>query len=113
MRFKTSDWLGEMISGTLAGAGAGLVGALLFPGLGATPLVGAAAGAVTGLVSGLTSYPLKFLWGKTEIEDESSESSQTPVELIGQEDAGIQSIADESTSQVKNLELHRPNKEHA
>src|SRR6188768_102254 len=68
MRFSRSSWLGEIIAGTLAGTGAGVVGTLLFPVLGGDPLLGAAAGAVTGLVGSALSYPLKWFWEGEEHE---------------------------------------------
>lgn len=63
MSFSGSAWLGEIITGTLAGFGAGVMGALLFPMLGASPFLGAAAGAATGFLRGSLAYPLKWFWG--------------------------------------------------
>jgi len=62
MRFSVSEWLGEIIATTLAGASAGLVSAL-FSGLEAKQLIGAVAvSAIAGLVGGVSYYPAKWSW---------------------------------------------------
>jgi hypothetical protein len=82
MRFSRSAWLGEIVAGTLAGTGAGAIGAFLFPILGVDPLLGAATGAVTAFAGSFLSYLFKWLWDSGENTAARSADNEKPEEVF-------------------------------
>jgi hypothetical protein len=103
MGFRTSEWIGEALAGTLAGAGAGFIGALLFPALGGSLLLGASAGAVTGFVASFLNYPAKWFWerhGRGEREVEKPEMSQQAAASSRQESPSSR-VAQDSSSHAR------------
>lgn len=66
MDFDQRGWISEVAAGTLAGIGAGAVGALIVADASITG--GAAAGGVIGLATGLLFQPLRWVFERRPSE---------------------------------------------